>query len=136
MQKFIQSVNTNNLEEARNLNRILKRNIKWCKVLLKKKEEELQQKIKREKERAAGHDSIEFEDDTKIDVMSFASFNQAQSGPGYQIDIKKVEKINQNVFHIVTSKNAFDCLQYVLKTFKEAFKHLSKLTIFVVNRFL
>ena len=103
-------MNTNNLDEARNLNRILKRNIKWCKVLLKKKEEKLHQKIKREKEKAAGHDSIEFEDDTKMDVMSFASFNQVQSGPGYQIDIKKVEKINQNVLHIVTSKNAFECL--------------------------
>ena len=37
---------------------------------------------------------------------------------------------------IVLSKNAFECLQYVIKTFKEAFKNLSKLTIFVVNRFL
>ena len=71
-----------------------------------------------------------------MDVISFASFNQGSTAPAYQIDINKVEKINQNVMHIVTSKNAFECLQYVLKTFKEAFKQLSKLTVFVVNRFL
>jgi len=77
-------VNSNNLDDARNLNRILKRNIKWCKVLLKQKEEKLHQKIKREREKAAGgHESIELEDEAKMDVMSFASFNQGSTAPAY-----------------------------------------------------
>ena len=121
----------------RNLNRILTRNIKWCKVLMKKQEEKLQRKIKEERDKAVGGDSIELDDNVPMDVTSFASYSQVQTtAPAYQIDINRVEKINSNVLQIVNSKHPFECLQHVLKTFKEAFKNVSRLTIFVVNRYL
>ena len=41
-----------------------------------------------------------------------------------------------NVQLILNSKTPFECLQQVLKTFKEAFKNIARLTIFVVNRYL
>ena len=45
-QKWNMSISSNNLDELKNDNRILKRNIKYCKVLIAKQEEKLQQKIK------------------------------------------------------------------------------------------
>ena len=109
----MQSVSTNNLEELKNINRILKRNIKWCKVLMKKQEEKLQRKIKEERDRREGLDRSENDENSTVpmDVQSFASYSQLQSGPAYQIDINRVEKINMNVQQILSSKHPFECMQ-------------------------
>ena len=132
------SLSSNNLDELKNVNRILKRNIKWCKVLIAKQEEVLQKKIKQEREKAAGKDLSEIDDNSTVpmDIQSFASYSQNPAGPTYQVDINRVEKINMNVALILSSKSPFECLQQVLKTFKEAFKNVSRLTIFVINRYL
>ena len=43
---------------------------------MKKQEEKLAQKIKQEREKAAGNDSLELDENVPIDVQSFASYSQ------------------------------------------------------------
>lgn len=44
--------------------------------------------------------------------------------------------INQNIQQVLISKYPLEAMQQVLKTYKQAFKNIARITIFVVNRYL
>ena len=44
--------------------------------------------------------------------------------------------INQNIQQVLISKHPLEAMQQVLKTYKQAFKNIARITIFVVNRYL
>ena len=52
------------------------------------------------------------------------------------VDLNRVEKINKNVLAIVTSKNPLECLMTVIKTIKETFKSVARISIFIVNKLM
>lgn len=44
--------------------------------------------------------------------------------------------INQNVQLIINSKTPLESMLLMIKTYKQAFKNIARITIFVINRYL
>ena len=97
----------------------------------------MKKEIEKEKAGTAGRVSeLDSHSNKDTDTHSIASLSALGGYGSQKLDIKKVELINQNVSMMVSCKTAFDTMQQVLKTFKQAFKNVARCTIFVLNRYL
>ena len=95
-------------------------------------------KKEQEKEKAGAGRNSEIDSASLKDIEghSVASLSALGGYASQRIDIKKVEMINQNIQQVLISKHPLEAMQQVLKTYKQAFKNIARITIFVVNRYL
>ena len=76
-----------------------------------------------------------------LNFENMSSFGSTQGGGlglanSYKADIKRVETINMNLLSVVNSKTPFEAIQAVLKTLKQAFKNVARLSVFIINKYL
>ena len=57
-------------------------------------------------------------------------------GGPIKVDINRVEAINQNILSVLNSKTPMEAAQAILKTFRQAFKAVQRVSLFIVNRYL
>ena len=74
-----------------------------------------------------------------VDRGSEYNFSVSMSQGGFgniQMDMNKVEKINKHVQWMMVSKSALDCALSIIRACKEAFKNISRVTLFFVDPYL
>lgn len=131
----------NSVDEMVSENEVLRRNIKRLRQLLEIKKSEAQARQKKQTNKDKGAERSSEVDSTSlkdIEGHSFASLS-ALGGAGYgsqRIDIKKVEMINQNVTQMMIAKTPLESMLLTIKAYKQAFKNIARITIFVINRYL
>lgn len=108
--------------------------------MLIEKSKQVRERTKKEQERAERGGGRNSEIDSAslrdADGQSVASLSALGGYGSQRIDLKKVEMINQNIQQVLISKIPLEAMQQVLKTYKQAFKNIARITIFVINRYL